>query len=142
MSKLAQPNGDDYPEAASKHLQDAAALLTAGRSDGAAYHSGYVVECSLKSIYQLETGKPWGFSHNLAALHPQVQAAATVAGAKTAKYWGPMTTGLLASPVAAWRPSMRYEQPSMNAADAVAWHGAAAQVFGETIAQMRLDGEL
>lgn len=62
MSKLARPNGDDYPEAASKHLRDAAALLAAARPDGAAYLSGYVVECSLKSIYQLQMGNALGNS--------------------------------------------------------------------------------
>ena len=56
MSRLKTVQGDDHPEAAGKHLLDAGALLAAGRADGAAYLSGYVVECSLKSIYQLETG--------------------------------------------------------------------------------------
>ncbi|WP_155627626.1 hypothetical protein [Burkholderia territorii] len=142
MSKLAQPNGDDYPEAASKHLRDAAALLAAARPDGAAYLSGYVVECSLKSIYQLQMGSPLGNSHNLTSLHGQVKAVAAVAGAKTAKYLGPVTAGILGSPVAAWHPVMRYRNPSMTAAAASSWHGAAAQVFQETIAQMHLDGEL
>ncbi|CAG9273418.1 hypothetical protein QZM97_28765 [Burkholderia orbicola] len=142
MSKLARPNGDDYPEAASKHLRDAAALLAAARPDGAAYLSGYVVECSLKSIYQLQMGNALGNSHSLTTLHSQVSAVAAVAGAKTAKYLGPVTAGILGSPVAAWHPVMRYKCPSMNAADASSWHGAAAQVFQETIAQMHLDGEL
>ena len=141
MSKLALPNGDDHPAAASNHLQDAAALLAAARPDGAAYHSGYVVECSLKSIYQLQTGNALG-GHDWATLHSRVQAVATVAGAKTAKYLGPVTAGILGSLVAAWHPGMRYRAPSMTAATAGSWHGAAAQVFGETIAQMHLDGEL
>lgn len=141
MSRLAQSNGDDHPEAAGKHLQDAAALLAAARPDGAAYLSGYVVECSLKSIYQLQTGSPLG-GHNWTTLHNQVQAVVTVAGAKTAKYLGPMTAGLLGSAMVAWHPGMRYEAPSMTTADAGLWHGEAARIFGETIAQMRLDGEL
>lgn len=143
MSKLAQLNGDDYPEAAGKHLQDATELLAAARPDGAAYLSGYVVECSLKSVYQLETGTALGLgSHDWLKLHAKAHAVATVAGAKTAKYLGPVTTGILGSPVAAWRPGMRYSAPSMTAADAGAWHRVATQVFGETIAQMHLDGEL
>ncbi|MGN3961955.1 hypothetical protein ACS0ZG_14740 [Burkholderia gladioli] len=142
MSKLARSNGDDYPEAARKHLQDAAALLAAARPEGAAYLSGYVVECSLKSIYQLQVGSALGNSHDLASLHTHVKAVTAVAGAKTAKYLGPATTEILGSPVAAWRPVMRYRSPSMTAAGASAWHDAAAQVFRETIAQMHLDGEL
>ena len=142
MSKLAQPNGDDYPEAASKHLQDAAALLAVSRPDGAAYLSGYVVECSLKSIYQLQMGSAPGHSHNLTSLHGQVNAIAAVAGAKTAKYLGPVTAGILDSSMAAWHPVMRYRSPLMTVANASSWHKAAAQVFQETIAQMHLDGEL
>lgn len=140
MSKLALANGDDHPDAAAKHLADAAALLTAARPDGAAYLSGYVVECSLKSIYHLEkkTAAPW--EHDLAKLRNQVMAIATVAGATTAKYFGAATSGLLASPIAAWDPGMRYRAPSMTAADALSWHRTASQVFQETIAEMIKDG--
>lgn len=49
MSRLKRPNGDDYPEAARKHLRDADALFRGGRFDGAAYLTGYVVECALKT---------------------------------------------------------------------------------------------
>ena len=49
MSRLAQPNGDDYPDAAQKHLVDADLLFQAGRFDGAGYLTGYVVECVLKT---------------------------------------------------------------------------------------------
>ena len=49
MSTLRQPNGDDYPEAAPKHLQDADALARSRRFDGAAHLSGYVAECALKT---------------------------------------------------------------------------------------------
>lgn len=141
MSKLATARGDDHPEAAGKHLQDAGVLLAAGRADGAAYLSGYVVECSLKSIFQLETGTPL-HGHFSTDLHNQVSAVSAVAGAKTAKYLGTATAGILASPVASWHPGMRYRAASMTLADAQAWHRAAAQVFQETIAQMHLDGEL
>ena len=49
MSTLRKPNGDDYPEAPLKHLQDADMLFKSRRFDGAAYLSGYVVECALKT---------------------------------------------------------------------------------------------
>ena len=57
MSRLQQSNGDDYPEAAVKHMQDSGALLAGGRYDGAAYLAGYVVECALKTLIQLEAGQ-------------------------------------------------------------------------------------
>lgn len=141
MSKLALASGDDHPEAAAKHLADAGVLLAAARPDGAAYLSGYVVECSLKCIFQLQTGTALQ-GHNWQTLHGQVTAVAAVAGAKTAKYLGMTTRAVLAAPIASWSPGLRYEAPSMTVADAQAWHVAAAQVFGETVAQMRLDGEL
>jgi hypothetical protein len=58
MSRLALPNGDDHPDAAHKHLLDAEALLTQQRADGAAYSSGYVVECALKSLWLHEKVYP------------------------------------------------------------------------------------
>ncbi|MRG94456.1 hypothetical protein [Polyangium spumosum] len=53
MSNLASSNGDDYPAAAAKHLEDARTLLDAQRHDGAAYLAGYVVECSLRSVVMI-----------------------------------------------------------------------------------------
>lgn len=141
MSRLVNINGDDYPEAAGKHLIDASSLLTAGRADGAAYLTGYVVECCLKSIYQLETGQPLR-GHNLVSLHSQVSAVAAAAGSRTAKYLGIATTSILTSPIGSWQPDMRYRAASMSIADAQTWHHSAHHIFQETIAQMHLDGEL
>jgi hypothetical protein len=62
MSRLRTPNGDDHPEAAHKQLLDAQSLLGQQRADGAAYLSGYVVECALKSLWLHETGAPTGNS--------------------------------------------------------------------------------
>lgn len=56
MSRLSQVNGDDYPDAAGKHLEDSKVLLAGNRHDGAAYLAGYVVECVLKTLIQLENG--------------------------------------------------------------------------------------
>ena len=53
MSNLAY-KGDDYPDAAAKHLDDSKALLAAQRFDGAGYLAGYVLECSLKTILLVE----------------------------------------------------------------------------------------
>ena len=53
MTSFARPNKDDYPGAAKKHLDDAAALLAAKRFDGAGYLLGYVIECSLRTVVML-----------------------------------------------------------------------------------------
>ena len=36
MSRLKRDNGDDYPDAAGKHLEDSRVLLAGSRHDGAA----------------------------------------------------------------------------------------------------------
>jgi hypothetical protein len=103
--------------------------------------SGYVVECALKSLHVLETGQAlWG--HEFGSLVQQVSAVATVAGAKTAKYLGRATSGVLTSAIGGWTPKMRYHAPSMALGDAQSWHACARDVFQETVHQMRLDGVL
>lgn len=141
MSKLGTSNGDDYPEAAHKHLLDAQTLLGQQRPDGAAYLSGYVVECALKSLWQLETGQP-GRGHDLRKLAQAVSAVATVAGAKTARYYKQAASSVSSSAIAAWRPEMRYRPATMTSGDAGVWCQIAGAVFQETVAQMRLDGVL
>jgi hypothetical protein len=146
MSKLRTRHGDDHPEAAIKHLLDAQALLGQKRADGAAYLSGYVVECALKSLWLHETGvppsssMPWGTSHKLSFLATNVAALASVAGAKTARYFSSTTSSVPSSAIGAWKPEMRYRSPSMSPGDAQAWCNIADTVYRETVAQMRLDG--
>lgn len=140
MSKLATARGDDYPEAAGKHLQDASALLTAGRADGAAYLSGYVVECSLKSLLQLESKDPWG--HSISRLTDQFVSVAAIAGSRTARYLGSAVAALTSSQIGNWNPEHRYRAPSVSLADAQAWYVEAQQVFDETVAEMWKDGVL
>jgi hypothetical protein len=135
------PNGDDHPDAAQKHLLDAGVLLAQQRPDGAAYLSGYVVECALKTLHVLETGQA-RVGHDFRSLLGQVSAVATVAGAKTAKYLGRASSGVPTSAIRGWTPEMRYHAPSMAPGDAANWHACARDVFQETVHQMRLDGVL
>ncbi len=141
MSKLRTPEGDDYPDAALKHLLDAQTLLEQQRADGAAYLSGYVVECALKSIWQLETERS-RHGHDLVTLAQAASAVAMVLGARTACYFKTAASGVASSAIAAWKPEMRYQSPTMSAGDAQAWCNIADAVFMETVAEMRLDGVL
>jgi hypothetical protein len=141
MTRLALPDGEDHPEAAHKHLLDAQTLLAQERADGAAYLSGYVVECALKAICQLETGA-FTKGHDLQSLAGEVSAVVAFAGARTARYFGAATKGLPWAAIAAWRPKMRYRPATMTLPDARAWCADAQAVFAETVAQMKLDGEL
>ena len=149
MSKLSLANGDDHPEAAQKHLVDAQVLLSQRRADGAAYLSGYVVECALKTLWLHETGvpagnaMPWGREgHNLNHLSAQVAAFASVAGAKTARYFKTATRSVPQDAIATWTPQMRYRPPSISLGEAQAWCQVADRVFHETVSEMRLDGML
>jgi hypothetical protein len=149
MSKLALANGDDHPDAAQKHLADATALLSQLRPDGAAYLSGYVVECALKAIWLNATGlpvgpnMPWGKQgHKLGHLLNQVSTLSAMAGARASRYLGSAVASLPSSPLAAWTPEMRYRSPSMTLDDAQLWLKTADELFRQTVAQMFLDGVL
>ena len=139
MSGLAQPNGDDYPEAASKHLEDASRLLDARRYDGAAYHAGYVVECALKTIVQLEGGRPYG---HLNVIGPNALQLASLPGARTARYAGQgVPAPAILHPTSGWQLGMRYWQEGrVPEATARAWQAEALIVYGQTVPRMRLDG--
>jgi hypothetical protein len=151
MSRLAKDE-DDHPEAARKHLEDARALRRAERLDGAAYHSGYVVECALKAVilhdrsfdaatrttnpvqlaawHRTLRNKPYG--HDLVAL---VNAAV---GAEGARYLPQITN----EPVLEWSEQMRYYPAGkVDAAKADAYL-AGAELAADAIVQMTLDGVL
>lgn len=140
MSRLRQPNGDDHPEAARKHLDDTSVLSTGNRPDGAAYLAGYVVECSLKSLVLLEGGTPWG--HDLNALSRDALRLAALPGARTARYIPRMTPGhTLYDPQGGWRETIRYRAPGcVDRATAASWVGEAQAIFESTIVPMQLDG--
>lgn len=143
MSKLVQPDGDDHPEAAGKHLGDADVLLAASRFDGAGYHAGYVVECVLKTILLAEA-HPLERSHDLAGLGARAFAAASAAGAVVATH---LTPTLLSSDVSAvsagWRETLRYRPAGVvSKADAEAWVMEARTLFTAIIEPLWLDGVL
>jgi hypothetical protein len=144
MSKLAQNDGDDYPEAARKHCDDASVLNAGGRPDGSAYLAGYVVECALKTLLRHEgrtppRGKKGHDLTHLAGLMLQVRA---LAGAKTAIYLTSPVLSVCAKPIASWDPEIRYRAPSMTPAAASTWLGDAQAIYKATVGQMFLDGVL
>ncbi len=148
MSKLLLEGGDDHAEAAGKHLVDALTLEAAGRSDGAAYLAGYVVESSLKSLLLLDMGLAAGekaakkLGHRLGDLSNAALALATLPTGKTARYIPKQTAGhSLYDPSNGWRETLRYRAPgTISPTTAKDWLIEAKAVYDSTIVPMRLDG--
>lgn len=148
MSTLRQSNGDDHPEAARKHLDDASVLASKDRPDGTSYLAGYVVECCLKSLILFETGMQastppnWRGrdGHDLRKLATQASSICAIAGARVARYLSAAVRLLPTAAIMAWDPEMRYHAPAMTVQDAAAWLGDAQSVYRATVEQMFLDG--
>ena len=141
MSRLGQPNGDDYPDAANKHLEDARVLHAGNRYDGAAYLSGYVIECSMKSMILLEGRMPERV-HILSDLSADALRLAAIPGARTARYSrGISASHSIYSSTVGWKETIRYRRSgtiSMNKASD--WLNEADRVYQCTVGAMRLDG--
>lgn len=139
MSKLRSPNGDDYPDAATKHLNDARVLLDQGRLDGAAYLSGYAAECALKSLYYLEA-RNQKKTHVLSDLVGVLNQLLSNASSTSARYFGTATRNVNQAKVFSWKPSMRYQSEFMTHVDAKSWYDEAHEIYSETIFKMKIDG--
>ncbi len=159
MSRLTDPRGgDDYVEAARKHLDDAVVLDTAGRSDGCAYLTGYVVESALKSILlheaswdatakihvasrlKAEIDRVGGLGHGLSDLGKEVAHVGASATTKSARYV-PAPTEM--APMHGWKPSLRYRASgTVPVVESRKMLTAAKAIYQRTIGQMKLDGVL
>ena len=138
MSLLKQRNGDDYPAAALKHLQDADVLIKGRRFDGAAYLAGYVVECVLKTLIQVETGRA-DHSHDLNVLRKKVAEFAVRTGSRTGKFLEGLEP-LNSSEVFDWKPDMRYRKPGIAPDTAETWLRDARGVYDRIIGSLLTDG--
>lgn len=141
MSRLRQSNGDDYPAAARRHLEDADVLHAGDRHDGVAYLAGYVVECAMKTVIQVETGSA-ARSHDLAGLDRTLAALSARVGAQTARLYARAVPLLRDPALLGWDPAMRYRGPETSQADAAARLRVAGEVYRVVIGGLALDGEL
>lgn len=139
MSLLKQQNGDDYPEAANKHLQDGYVLLKGNRFDGAAYLAGYVVECAIKTLIQVETGSGVR-SHEIVELQNTFSTLAAQFGARTSRFYIPLAAQLKNSEVLKWAPEMRYHSPAITKNSAGEMVQEANEIYGLVIGELILDG--
>ena len=128
---------EDFPKAALKHLQDAQALLKSNRFDGAAYLAGYVVECALKTMIEVER-KNVPHIHDLSQLQSRLQALAVVAGSRTGNLYVAITQAI--NQIHSWIPEMRYREPYVAAPVAGSWLAEADDVYKKVIGSLTLAG--
>ena len=148
MSTKLQANGEDYPEAAIKHCDDARHLLSGKRADGAAYLAGYAVECALKTLIQVEMGNVdpvMQWRHRLNHLSTEALRLATQATNKTARYLtNPgLTTLRYDNPPTGWKEYLRYYPVgTVPAPTAEQWVEEAERLYIEIIGELKKDGEI
>ena len=141
MSNPRRSNGDDYPAAALKHLQDAEVLLKGRRFDGAAYLSGYVVECALKTLIQVESGEA-RHSHGLTGLLNELDVLAVQATPRTGRLYVRVAALLKTADVLDWRPPMRYRGPEVTSSKADAWLRNAREAYDLIVESLILEGAI
>lgn len=138
MDDRAVRGGDDYPAAAGKHLADASTLLDGARYDGAAYLAGYVVECALKTLIQMETRILR--SHDLESLSSMLRAITAQASSRTQRVSVSAAAFLHGSGIVSWKPEMRYRAAHVTRSTARAWFREAQEFYNLTIGRLRADG--
>jgi hypothetical protein len=131
---------DNYPEAARKHVFDSEALLSRNRFDGAGYLAGYAVECTLKTLIEVETGRKGG-GHDLNNLSARALGLLSLSSQKTKSYVKHPGITSLSYRGMGWRESLRYEpEGTVSQADSTAWVSEARRLHDEIIVPMKLDG--
>ena len=148
MSNFRHPSGEDYPDAARKHYTDARALMNRRRYDGAAYLAGYVAECILKTIIQVDRANNspiLDFGHDLGKLSSQALHLAALPSSKTARYLsrGSLTTLPYSNPPLGWKETLRYRhEGTIPKKTATAWVAEAKRLYMLVIGGLRKDGEV
>jgi len=146
MSTKRQATGEDYPEAAIKHCEDARHLLSANRPDGAAYLAGYAVECALKTLVQVEERSARLIKdHNLNDLKDAALRLAAQPTNRTARYLTnpALTTLRYDNPPRGWKEYLRYYPTgTIPAPTAEQWVEEAERLYIEIIGELKKNGEI
>jgi hypothetical protein len=146
MSNKIQQTGEDYPDAAGKHCTDARVLLTGGCSDGAAYLSGYAVECMLKALVQVENGhNRLVRGHDLNRLSWEALNLATLPGGRTFRYLTniSITSISYGLPPNNWNETLRYyPRGTISQTQAASWVADTERLYVEVIGGLLKDGEI
>ena len=101
--------------------------------------AGYVVECAIKTLIQVETGS--GFrSHEIVELQNTFSTLAAQFGARTSRFYTPLAAQLKNSEVLKWTPEMRYHSPAITKNSAGEMVREANEIYGLVIGELILDG--
>ena len=133
---------DDFPGAAGKYVLDSEVLLAASRFDGAGYLAGYAVECTIKTVAQVEGQDPHG--HDLNVLSRKALELAALPTQRTARYLkDPNLTTLSYGDLPGWRHTLRYQPDGfVGEANSRVWVAEARRLYEDVIVRMRIDGVL
>jgi hypothetical protein len=142
MSNFRQSNGDDYPDASRKNLEDSKILLEANRYDGAGYLAGYSIECIIKTIALVEGTTLRRHGHNLNNLKTETIHILSFPSCRTAKYISnsAITSLSYGSNPNDWEETIRYQgEGRVSGPVANTWIQEAQRLYKEVISQMILD---
>jgi hypothetical protein len=146
MSNMRHPSGEDFPDAARKNYIDARALMQRRRYDGAAYLAGYVAECILKTIIQINQPSGVPMIHDINRLSMGAQRLAAMPSSRTARYFpqGSSVTKLqYRIPPAGWKETLRYHfEGSIPGPTARAWVAEAKRLYEHVLWGLIKDGEV
>jgi HEPN domain-containing protein len=131
-----------FISAAQKHLADTSLLLGQNRFDNAAYLSGYVVECSLKALLDIDgmpTEKELG--HDLPLMASNALMLGYTLAPSRRRYTLKLTPDL-DDLIHNWRPECRYEREGTTLqGDAESRLRAAGAAYEQIGLAMILDGQ-
>ena len=143
MSSLAQKNYDDYPEAAKRNLSEACSLNRSGHYDGAAYLSGYTVECVLKTLLLLGSNKNAPYTHNINSLGITLQVLASIQP-KIKRYADALNTLSFpyGEPPNGWKETLRYRKTGTITQQIADEWIKSAHEYNNILIELVLDGEV
>ena len=132
---------EDFFSSALRHLEDSATLHAMGRLDESTYLAGYVVECGLKKLLEVQRGtSARGYGHDLRGMTTQGLALAALMAPASARYRID-TIATLAPAMTYWGPLLRYwTSGDVTRADADMMLQAARDVVRLVLIPLLLDG--
>ena len=132
---------EDFFSSAIRHYEDAVQLSALGRADEAAYLAGYVIECGLKKLLEVQRGgSSKAYGHDLRGMSAQGLSLAALLAPASIRYRVDKIPALSAA-MDFWKPELRYwTTGDVKATDAALMLSAATGVMREVLVPLILDG--